>query len=149
MRKYAEIKAAHSTSNDAKHSNIHLFQLENHAKYICKICEYPGPSGSNLSSIWLIIKSCSVFISLKLFFQFLYHFTGYQAVRFVQTACVIDPTHSIFQKIIFRSRAFNFQFRAINFKTLPEKCNLSSLELINKYLIETFRNSIVPCHNFS
>ncbi len=40
MRKYGEIKAAHSTSNYAKHSNIHIFQLENNSKYICKVGEY-------------------------------------------------------------------------------------------------------------
>ena len=49
MRKYAEIKAAHSTSNYTKHANIHIFQLENHSKYICKIWEYPGPVDQGIS----------------------------------------------------------------------------------------------------
>ena len=48
LLKYAEIFGNKRRSFDIKrrqtHECVHLFQLVNHAKYICKIFEYPGPS---------------------------------------------------------------------------------------------------------
>ncbi len=74
--KYAEIcgiKAARSTSNYAKHANIQIFQLENHSKYISKICEYPVPAHYIFFSIFhlsFFFPFSFPFVILFIFFFF-------------------------------------------------------------------------------